>query len=222
MRAPIWHTLIPTAGENFVMGYYRERIFPWLLDHAVTGKEIEAIRDRVAGRATGHVIEIGSGTGANLLSYSESITSLTTVDPNPGMNKRARRRLKYLEFPVDTRELGCEELPMKDASFDCGVTTLTLCSLVDVEKCLGEIYRVLKPGGRLLFLEHGLSDVAAVGRWQGRITPLQRHVCDGCHLNRPIDALIGEAGFAVEEMTNYYLEKVPRVFGYMYEGVAVK
>jgi ubiquinone/menaquinone biosynthesis C-methylase UbiE len=204
------------------MGFYRERIFPWLLDHVVTGEEIEAIRDRVVAKATGHVIEIGSGTGANFLSYSGSITSLTTVDPNPGMNKVARRQIKYLDFPVDSRELDCETLPMKNASFDCAVTTLTLCSLVEIERCLNEIYRVLKPGGRLLFLEHGLSDSEKVGRWQRRLTPLQRRVCDGCHLNRGIDGLIGNAGFVIEELTNYYLDRVPRVFGYMYEGVATK
>ena len=204
------------------MGFYREKIFPWLLDHLVAGEEIEAIRDRVVARASGHVIEIGSGTGANFMCYSDSITSLTTIEPNPGMNRVARRRIKYIEFPVDTRELGCEALPMKDASFDCAVTTLTLCSLSDIDQSLREIYRVLKPGGRFLFLEHGLSKSASVGQWQRRITPLQRRICDGCHLNRGIDSLIRGAGFNVSELTNYYLEKVPRVFGYMYEGVATK
>ena len=87
--------------------------------------------DRVVEKATGHVIEIGSGTGANFLSYTDAITSLTTVDPNPGMNRRARRRIKYLEFPVDARELRCESMPMKDASFDSAVMTFTLCSLPD-------------------------------------------------------------------------------------------
>ena len=204
------------------MGFYREKIFPWLVDHLVVGEELEAIRDRVVARASGHVIEIGSGTGANFMCYSDSITSLTTIEPNPGMNRVARRRIKYTEFPVDTRELGCEALPMKDASFDCAVTTLTLCSLSDVDESLREIYRVLKPGGRFLFLEHGLSESDSVGQWQRRITPLQRRICDGCHLNRGIDSLIRGAGFNVDEMTNYYLEKVPRVFGYMYEGVATK
>ncbi len=204
------------------MGLYRERVFPWLLDHVVRGEEIEAIRDRVIEHAIGHVIEIGSGTGANFLCYSDSIASLTTVDPNPGMNRMARRHSKYLGFPVDMRELDCEHLPMKEASFDCAVTTLTLCSLADVKKCLREVYRVLKPGGRLLFLEHGLSNSETVSRWQQRITPLQRRVCDGCHLNREIDTLILNAGFTVEEMKNYYLQKVPRAFGYMYEGSATK
>ena len=181
------------------MGFYRENIFPWLLDHMVTGEKIEAIHDLVVDKATGHVIEIGSGTGANFMSYSDSITSLTTVDPNPGMNKRARRRIKYLEFPVDTREIGCEELPMKDSSFDCAVTTLTLCSLDNVDRSLKEIYRVLKPGGRLLLLEHGLSDSESVGRWQRRINPLQRRLCDGCHLNRGIDSLIrGQASTSMK------------------------
>ena len=113
------------------------------------------------------------------------------------MNRVARRRIKYTEFPVDTRELGCEALPMKDASFDCAVTTLTLCSLSDIDQSLREIYRVLKPGGRFLFLEHDLSKSESVGQWQRRITPLQRRICDGCHLNRGIDSLIRGAGFNV-------------------------
>jgi ubiquinone/menaquinone biosynthesis C-methylase UbiE len=111
---------------------------------------------------------------------------------------------------------------MKNASFDCAVTTLTSCSLDNDDKPLREIYRVLKPGGRLLFLEHGLSDSEAIRDWQRRITALQRRLCDGCHLNRGIDTLIRAAGFNVDEMTNYCLEKVPRVFGYMYEGIASK
>ena len=143
------------------------------------------------------MIEIGSGAGANFMCYSDSITSLTTIEPNPGMNRVARRRIKYTEFPVDTRELGCEALPMKDASFDCAVTTLTLCSLSDIDQSLREIYRVLKPGGRFLFLEHDLSKSESVGQWQRRITPLQRRICDGCHLNRRIDSRIRGAGFNV-------------------------
>ena len=204
------------------MGLCREHGLSWLPDHLVGGDEIEAIRNRVVQRATGHVIEIGSGAGANFLCYSDSITSLTTVDSNARLNKVARRRIKYLAFPVDTRELNCDALPMKEACFDSAVTTLTLCSLADVEKCLREIHRVLKPGGRLLFLEHGLSDSAAVGRWQRRISPLQGWAFDGCSLNRPIDTLIANVGFTVEEIATYYLRRVPRPFGYMYEGVAVK
>lgn len=204
------------------MDFYRERVFPWLVDHMVSGQELETIRDRVVEKAGGHVVEIGSGTGANFLCYSKAITSLTTIEPNPGMNKRARRRIKYLEFPVDAREIGCETLPMKDASFDYAVSTLTLCSMGDAEQCLSEIYRVLKPGGRLLFLEHGLSDHETTVRWQRRFTPLQRRVCDGCHLDRKIDDLIRSAGFAISELNTYYLDKVPRVFGHIYEGVAVR
>jgi len=138
------------------------------------------------------------------------------------MNKIARRRIKYLEFPVDTREIRCENLSIKDASFDCAVTTLALCSLTDVENSLNEIYRVLKQGGRLLFLEHGLSTDATIGRWQERMTPLQRCVFDGCHLNRQIDRLIRGAGFSIDRIGNYYLDKIPNSFGCMYEGSATK
>jgi len=204
------------------MGFYREKVFPWLIDHIVATEALEEVRDRVVENAAGHVIEIGSGTGANFLSYSDSVTSLTTIEPNPGMNRRARQRIKYLEFPVDAREIRCDSLPMKDASFDFAVSTFTLCSLDDPHRCLSEIHRVLKPGGRLLFLEHGLSDSETVGRWQQRLTPLQQRLCDGCCLNKGIDSIIRGAGFSIEALSNYYLDKVPRVLGYIYEGQAVK
>lgn len=204
------------------MACYRDRVFPWLLDHLVAGEQLELIRDRVVGQAVGHVIEIGSGTGANFLCYPSSITSLTTVDPNPGMNRRARKRIKYLDFPVDSREQGCEDLPMRDEIFDSAVSTLTLCSLQDAEKSLREIRRVLKPSGRLYFLEHGICDLESVARWQARLTPLQRRLFDGCHLNREIDQVIRRAGFELQRLDNYFLDKMPRPFGWMYEGVAAK
>lgn len=204
------------------MSIYRERLFPWLIDRLTGDEKLQMIRDRVVEKATGHVIEIGSGTGANFLSYTDAITSLTTVDPNPGMNRRARRRIKYLEFPVDARELHCESMPMKDASFDSAVMTFTLCSLSDPVAGLREVLRVLKPGGRLLFLEHGLTDQPTLGRWQQRLTPLQNRLCDGCSLDKPIARMITDAGFAIGELSNYFLDGVPKVYGYMYEGYATK
>jgi ubiquinone/menaquinone biosynthesis C-methylase UbiE len=204
------------------MGFYRERIFPWLLEHLTSGEKLEEIRDRVVGQASGHVIELGSGTGANFLSYPSSITSLTTIEPNPGMNRRARQRIKYLEVPVDAREISGNVLPMKDASFDCAVSTFALCSISDADACLREIFRVLKPGGRLLFLEHGRSDSDRISRWQHRIAPVQRRVCDGCCPHKDIDSIIRHAGFSIAELNNYYLDGVPRVLGYMFEGMAAK
>jgi len=204
------------------MSIYRERFFPWLIDRLAGDEKLQAIRDRVVEKATGHVIEIGSGTGANFLSYTDGVTSLTTIDPNPGMNRRARRRIKYLEFPVDARELRCEAMPMKDGSFDSAVMTFTLCSLPDPVAGLAEVRRVLKPGGRLLFLEHGLSEQPQLGRWQHRLTPLQNRLCDGCSLDKPIAQMITDAGFTISELSNYFLDGVPKVFGYMYEGCARK
>ena len=192
------------------------------MDKIAGGNDLEAIRDRVVDQATGHVLEIGSGTGANFLSYADSITSLTTVDPNPGMNRRARQRIKFVEFPVDSRELSCEELPMKDASFDCVVSTLTMCSLENLGDCLSEIYRVLKPGGRLLFLEHGVCQEAKVSKWQRRLTPLQCRLFVGCRLDRSIDGAVREAGFEIAHLDTYFLPNVPKAMGFMYEGVATK
>ncbi len=206
----------------FRVSVYREHVFPWLLDRLAGDEKLQVIRDRVVEQAAGHVIEIGSGTGANFLSYTDAITSLTTIDPNPGMNRRARRRIKYLEFPVDARDVRCEAMPMKDASFDCAVMTFTLCSLPDPATSLREVRRVLKPGGRLLFLEHGLSDHANLGRWQRRLTPLQNRLCDGCSLDKPIATLITEAGFTIGDLSNYYLDGLPKILGYMYEGSATK
>ena len=203
------------------MGFYHEKVFPRVLD-ILTPPQLDEIRDRLVANASGHVLEIGSGTGANFLSYTHAVTSLTTIEPNPGMNRLARRRIKYLEFPVDTREIRCENLPMKDESFDCAVSSFTLCSLTELEDSLREIYRALKPNGRLLFLEHGRGDSRQVVRWQDRVAPLQRLLCDGCRLDREIDKVIAQAGFAIGALSTYYLRKVPRTHGYIYEGYATK
>lgn len=204
------------------MGFYREHVFPRVVDLSSRIDTLERIRHRVVENASGHVLEIGAGTGSNLLHYPTSITSLTTVDPNPGMYKRIRQRIRYVEFPVDARKLDGEELPMKDGAFDCAVTTFTLCSISAVERSLAEIYRVLKPGGRLLFAEHGLSDSPERQKWQRRFSPLPRIFFDGCRLDRPIAELIKGAGFSLHHIENYQLERVPRSFGHIYEGIGVK
>ena len=204
------------------MAVYRERIYPQLLDLTSRIQAIEQIRHRVVENVSGHVLEIGAGTGVNLLHYPDSVTSLTTVDPNPGMYKRIRQRIKYVEFPVDTRKLDSEQLPMKDGAFDCAVTTFTLCSIPRVERSLAEVHRVLKTGGRLFFAEHGLSDKPEQQKWQRRFNPLAKLLCDGCHLDRPIVELIKSAGFLIDHVENSQLNRVPWSLGYLYEGVAIK
>jgi ubiquinone/menaquinone biosynthesis C-methylase UbiE len=200
--------------------FYNERVFPRLLDFTMGSAAIDELRNALLETITGHVLEIGFGTGRNLPFYPPTITSLTAVDCNPGVQRRARQRIRRVRFPVDVRSGDCEHLPMKDATFDCAVSTFTLCSVRDLPRALAEIRRVLKPQGRLFFAEHGLSPDAAVAKWQHRATPVQKVIGAGCHLNRDIGAAIRDNGFRFSRIENFYLDGAPRVAGYMYQGVA--
>lgn len=190
------------------------------MDWALSRERVEALRSRLLEPAGGHVLEIGFGTGLNLFHYPSSVTTLTAVEPNPGMQRLARARIRRSRFPVDLRQESCLALPMEDGAFDCAVSTFTLCSLAQPEQALAEVFRVLKPGGRLLFLEHGLSPAPAVARWQARLNPLQVRFGDGCHLDRDIPALVRAAGFSLAEASSYDMGKTPRVIGHFYEGIA--
>ncbi len=170
----------------------------------------------------GEVLEIGFGTGLNLPHYPAHVKKIVTVDPNAGMHARARKRIESSPIAVEQRVLGGDALPMADGTFDSVVSTWTLCSIDKVARALQEIRRVLKPDGRLYFLEHGLSDDPAIQRWQRRLTPIQRVIGDGCRLDRDVRALLQEAGFTLLELDNFYMEKEPRTHGYMYRGAAGK
>ncbi len=178
------------------MGIYSERIFPWLLDKTLSHPRIEARRAALVGQARGEVLEIGFGSGMTLPFYQPAnVTSLTVVEPSEGMNRRAAARLATSPVPVKSVPGAGEGLPFADASFDTVVTCLTLCSVSDVPQVLAEIRRVLKPGGRFLFLEHVLSEDAGRRRWQHRLTPLQKVVGVGCHFDRDSAAMVRAAGF---------------------------
>ena len=178
------------------MGLYSERIFPWLLDKTLGHPRIEARRAALVSQARGKVLEIGFGSGATLPFYDPAkVSNLTVVEPSEGMNKRAAGRLAASPVPVISVPGAGEKLPFDDASFDTVVTCLTLCSVSDVPKVLAEIRRVLKPGGQFLFLEHVLSEDEKRRRWQVRLTPLQKVVGVGCHLDRDSAAMVRAAGF---------------------------
>lgn len=204
------------------MGFYSRRIFPFLLDLTLGRKEIAALRRGLLAGIHGRVLEIGIGSGLNLPCYPPSIKQITAVDVNPGMGRRAAKRMKESGIEVDLKILNGERLPFDDASFEAVVVTFTLCSIPDVSRALKEMRRVLKPGGRLYFLEHGLSPEPGVARWQKRLNPLQKKLGDGCHLDRDIRALIGSAPFEILECRNFYLDKAPRTHGYLSLGVAEK
>ncbi|HSR68511.1 MAG TPA: class I SAM-dependent methyltransferase [Acidobacteriota bacterium] len=204
------------------MGLYSRYVFPRLMDWSMRRESIRGQRRETLQGLSGRVLEIGFGTGLNLPHYPDEVRLLEAVDVNPGMSRLARQRLQETSLKVQHHSLDGERLPMSEASFDCAVSTWTLCSIADVEAALGEIYRVLKPGGRFVFIEHGLSPEAGVARWQRRLTPLQRLVGDGCRLDRDIAALLASAGFEEEEMHRYYFQDAPRILGYFYRGAVCK
>jgi ubiquinone/menaquinone biosynthesis C-methylase UbiE len=180
------------------------------------------LRQSLLSQASGAVMEIGFGTGANLPFYPAHIHSLTTIDPNPGMIPFSRSHPAKGIIPFNLALASAEWLPFPSASFDTVVSTMTLCSVPQLSKALQELFRVVKPGGRLLFLEHGKSPDRSVRRWQDGLTPAWKYLGDGCHLNRPIDQVIQEQGWNVAVVETFYLPGVPRPFGYFYQGMAVK
>ena len=204
--------------------FYRRYILPPLLDRAMSDRRISRYRRPVLAPASGRILEIGFGTGANLSHYPESVQQLEIVEPDVALNVRARRRLENSSREVIVHALSAEQLPFDTASFDTVVSTFTLCSIPDVESALREVHRVLKPGGQFLFLEHGLSPDSSVARWQHRLTPIQKVIGGGCHLDRPMRSLIERAGLNIESAgyEERYAPKLPKVVAWLSSGMAKK
>jgi ubiquinone/menaquinone biosynthesis C-methylase UbiE len=180
------------------------------------------LRQSLLSKVSGAVLEIGFGTGANLKFYPSHINSLTAIDPNPGMISLARSHPAEGVVSANLSLASVEWLPFPSSSFDTVVSTMTLCSVPHLSKALQELLRVVKPGGRLLFLEHGQSPDRSIRRWQDGLTPVWKHFGDGCHLNRPMAQVIQEQCWNVTALDNFYLPGVPKPFGYFYQGMAVK
>lgn len=203
------------------MGFYSQKILPYLLDWSLSDSSFGKYRQEVLAQVEGEVLEIGFGTGLNLSYYPENIQKIITVDNNPGVHKLAQKRIEKSSTTVDHKILSGEHLPMADNTFDSVVSTWTLCSIKKVEQALREIYRVLKPGGKFFFIEHGLSNEAEIQVWQNRLNPVQKVIGDGCHLNRNIRQII-EKQFNQVSLEEFYAENTPKVAGYMYKGIAIK
>jgi ubiquinone/menaquinone biosynthesis C-methylase UbiE len=204
------------------VGFYSRVVFPWLCDYALSTAEIIDERRQVLANVTGDVLELGFGTGLNLPHYPTGIRKITAVDPNVGMNRWAERRIRQRNIEVDQRAISGEQLPLDNSTFDCVVSTFTLCSVQNVNRVLAEAFRVLKPGGHLLFLEHGLSPDPAVQRWQRRLNRLQMLLGDGCHLDRNIQDLIASQPWSAIDGDPFYLKDAPKTHGYVYRGAAKK
>ncbi len=204
------------------MGFYGQLIFPRLCDLFLSKSFLAEHRRKVLATSYGEVLEIGFGTGLNLPYYPEQVRKITTVDPNAGMHRLAQKRIELAGIEVDQRVLSSERLPFENNTFDCVVSTFTLCSIEHVNQAVGEVYRVLKPGGRFLFLEHGLSPEPRVQRWQRRLNWLQMRLAGGCRLDRNIKQLVAAQPFSPVETEELYLEQTPKTHGYIYRGTASK
>ncbi len=199
------------------MSFYQERVLPHLVHMSMRQATFEPYRRRVLTAARGRVLEIGVGSGLNLPLY-ETATHVIGLDPSAKLLSIART-ICGLGPSIELVEGVAEAIPLPGHSVDTVVSTWTLCTIPDVTRALAEIRRVLKPEGRLLFAEHGRSSEQRVVRWQNRLTPLWKRIGGGCHLNRPIEQLIREAGFRVDQLQTGYMAG-PKPLTFMYEGVA--
>lgn len=207
------------------MGFYAERFLPWAMERVLSAPEYAAQRVPALKEARGRVLEIGFGFGGSLGSYPSNarrISNLVGLEPNPGMLRRAERHAAEASFPVELVRASATAIPFADASFDCVVSNWTLCSLANLPDALREIRRVLKPGGRFLFLEHGRAEDPRLWRRQRRWNPLHSFFAGGCRLDVPIDAAIREAGFGIEQLVRYEGQPGPRFLMQMYRGAALR
>jgi ubiquinone/menaquinone biosynthesis C-methylase UbiE len=201
------------------MGFYEEWILPTLIDLSMRNKRLRPYRERVAGAAEGRVLDVGVGSGLNLPFYARQAQEVFGLDPSPRLLERARRNRQRADVPVRLLEGSAERIPLADRSMDTIVMTWTGCSIPDVRAALLEMRRVLRVGGRLLFVEHGRAPEAGVARWQDRLDPLWLRFSGGCHLNRKIDDLLSDAGFRIDRLETGYIPG-PRIMTFLYEGAA--
>ena len=203
------------------MGLYREHVLPRLVDRACGTRELRRWRRDVTAGLSGTVVEIGFGSGLNMPAYPPEVSLVYAVEPAATARRLARRRIAESRVPVEHIALRAESIPLGDASCDGALSTFTLCTIPDVEGALAEIHRVVRPGGRFHFLEHGLSPDEPVAAWQRRLEPIQKLVADGCHLTRDPTELVRAAGFEIDRVESRYATG-PKPWTWMTEGVATR
>jgi ubiquinone/menaquinone biosynthesis C-methylase UbiE len=204
------------------MGFYQEQLLPRLQDKVMDRGAMREVRARVCTGLSGDVVEIGFGTGLNAPCYPDAVHKLAAVEPSTLCMRIAEPRIAATPTKVELAGLTGEALDLPSDEFDAALSTWTLCTIPDVDAALAEIHRVLKPGGRLHFVEHGRAPDVGVARWQERIEPPWKHVAGGCHLTREISELVERAGFQLRGLQTYYMSGEPKIFGYTFEGLATK
>ena len=201
-------------------GWYERHVLPRLLDWSM--RQVNDERTATLADARGEVLEVGFGTGLNLRHYPAGLARLVAVDPMVALDARVGARIAQAPFPVERHALRAEGgLPFDAGRFDRVVMTWTLCSIADPARALAEMRRVLKPEGRLLFIEHGIAEDPRIARWQRRLDPLWTRIAGGCHLDRSADRLLEASGFRCEKLERFRHAAAPALVGQLYRGVAL-
>lgn len=203
------------------MGVYGTQVLPRIVNVACGMKSANPLRERVCKGLHGRVVELGFGSGLNVPFYSSAVTSVAAIEPADLGWKLAGKRLEGATVPIERSGLDGQALPLPDQSCDTALSTWTLCTIPDVAVALAEVRRVLKPGGTLHFIEHGLAPDVKVQRWQHRLEPMQKRLFGGCHLTRPIASLLTDAGFTITEVDVFYEKGAPKTVGADTLGIAI-
>lgn len=202
------------------MGFYRDRVFPRVMNKACNTSETRRLRAEVCAGLTGETVEIGFGTGLNLPHLPSSVSRLLAIDPMRKGRDLAAERLEATDIRVEFLGLDGESIELEDNSVDSALSTWTLCSIPDPVAAVREIRRVLRPGGTFHFVEHGLASDPKVQRWQNRLNGVQRRVGCGCNMNRDIPAILDDAGIPVTSLDTFYADGNPKMLGWTFQGTA--
>ena len=204
------------------MSLYDKYILPSFLNCACGSKPIHYQRQKVVPLAGGIILEVGIGSGLNIPFYDRAkVEKLIGLDPSPELNAMAQKMADQHDLEVEFLLSGAENIPLPDDHVDTVLVTYTMCTIPDALSASKEMLRVLKPGGRMIFCEHGLAPDAKVSKWQSRIDPFWGKIAGGCHLNRDIPELIRSSGFQIQTMDEMYLPSTPKFAGYNYWGIAI-
>lgn len=206
------------------MSFWEDRILPRIVDRSLSIEPIMAERQNVCKGLHGQVLELGFGTGLNIEAYPADVTSVTAIEPVDRAWEISHERRMSAAIPINRGSLDGQHIDEDEAGFDAALTTFTLCTIPDAHQALNEVHRVLRPGGVLAFLEHGLAPSNRVARWQRRLDPIQRRIAGGCHLSRNIPAIVAESGFDITTLEQRFLpgSLVSRPWIYGYAGTAVR